>query len=87
MLSVFTEMPGKTAPTQANILPPTFQASCPPPQRIGDFGPRKGPAYGIREFAAPCGYRGESGSAFAGLNANTPFYHLTLALAILAASS
>src|SRR5262245_33316349 len=32
MLSVLTETPGITAPMQANILPPTFQASCPPPQ-------------------------------------------------------
>src|SRR5262245_27691549 len=32
MLSVLTETPGMTAPMQANILPPTFQASCPPPQ-------------------------------------------------------
>jgi hypothetical protein len=32
MLSVLTDTPGMTAPMQANILPPTFQASCPPPQ-------------------------------------------------------
>ena len=30
-LSVFTETPGITAPMHANILPPTFQASWPPP--------------------------------------------------------
>src|SRR5262245_30414531 len=32
MLSVLTDTPGITAPMQANILPPTFHASCPPPQ-------------------------------------------------------
>src|SRR5262245_3715973 len=32
MLSVLTETPGITAPMQPTILPPTFQASCPPPQ-------------------------------------------------------
>src|SRR5689334_4502599 len=31
-LSVLTETPGIVAPMQANILPPTFQASWPPPQ-------------------------------------------------------
>src|SRR5204863_3666545 len=31
-LSVLTDTPGMTARMQANILPPTFQASCPPPQ-------------------------------------------------------
>src|SRR5215203_2976915 len=32
MLSVLTETPGTTAPMHANILPPTFHASWPPPQ-------------------------------------------------------
>src|SRR5262245_24741830 len=41
MLSVLTETPGITAPIQANILPPTFQASCPPPQGSDTSAPGK----------------------------------------------
>src|SRR5690349_3608310 len=41
MLSVFTDTPGVTAPIQANILPPTFQASCPPPQGSDTLAPGK----------------------------------------------
>src|SRR5262245_5706289 len=39
ILSVLTETPGMTAPMQANILPPTFQASCPPPQGSDTLAP------------------------------------------------
>src|SRR5262249_41202363 len=41
MLSVFTDTPGVIAPIQANILPPTFQASCPPPQGSDTLAPGK----------------------------------------------
>src|SRR5262245_44597982 len=41
MLSVFTDTPGVTAPIQANILPPTFQASCPPPHGSDTLAPGK----------------------------------------------
>src|SRR5215470_17615369 len=41
MLSVLTETPSMTAPTQANILPPTFQASWPPPQGSETSAPGK----------------------------------------------
>jgi hypothetical protein len=36
-----TETPGVTVPMQANILPPTFQASCPPPQGSETSAPGK----------------------------------------------
>lgn len=42
MLSVLTEMPLVTDPIQANILPPTFQASWPPPQGSDFSAPGKG---------------------------------------------
>src|SRR5215203_2916879 len=39
MLSVLTETPGTTAPMHANILPPTFHASWPPPQGTDTSAP------------------------------------------------
>src|SRR5690349_5687966 len=41
IFAVLTETPGMTAPMQANILPPTFQASWPPPQGSETSAPGK----------------------------------------------
>jgi integrase len=51
MLSVLADTPGMMAPMQANILPPTFRASCPPPPDRTPR-PRKNPADGIDFLAA-----------------------------------
>src|SRR5215469_8265347 len=56
MLSVFTDTPGVTAPIQANILPPTFQASCPPPHGSDTLAPGKLPQMALtmsRLIASP----------------------------------